>query len=54
MQAAVLHTEHLSRSFGIVTALEDLSLEVIGSRDAIETVKIGGSAVMILQGELLL
>jgi trans-2,3-dihydro-3-hydroxyanthranilate isomerase len=29
-------------------------VEMVGSRDAIETVKIGGSAVVILQGEVLL
>jgi trans-2,3-dihydro-3-hydroxyanthranilate isomerase len=31
-----------------------ISVEVVGPRDAIETVKIGGSAVVVLEGELLL
>ena len=31
-----------------------ISVEVVGPRDAIETVKIGGSAVVVLQGDLLL
>ena len=31
-----------------------ISVEIIGTRDAIEAVKIGGSAVVVLQGEILL
>jgi predicted PhzF superfamily epimerase YddE/YHI9 len=30
------------------------SVEIIGPRDDIETVKVGGGAVLVLQGELLL
>ncbi len=30
------------------------TVEVVGPRDAIETVKVGGSAVTVMRGELLL